>query len=529
MEFRPHSEGLCVVDFGSQYTQLIARKLREQQIYCECVLPSQSKPQFGFRVCGVILSGGPDTVFHENAQTLPSWVIDLKVPILGICYGMQLLVEYFGGRVVSGDQREYGPAQISRAAEFSVAPHQHASHSQWLWPGFDQPHQVWMSHGDHIESLPEGFVVIARSDRAVAACVSLDESCFIMGLQYHPEVHHTSHGSEFLAHYAQSICQVKIPWRPSSMISSLRESLIKQMNTASKDILVACSGGVDSTVTLVLLTQIFGKDRVKGVFINTGLLRLDDMRNIRAIGSDLQVDVEVLSKEDLFYQRLKGHDNPEQKRKIIGATFIDVFAEYSETHKDRFSHLAQGTLYSDVVESGGGSKRVIKTHHNVGGLPEVVPFELIEPLRYLFKDEVRALGQELGIADEILYQHPFPGPGLGVRIVGEVDVEKVKILQQSDKIFIDYLKQHDLYHQIWQAFCILLPVRSVGVMGDNRTYEWALSLRAVTSSDAMTAQVADLSMTQLSAVAEQIISSVSGINRVLYDVTTKPPATIEWE
>ena len=522
-----HKEGLCVVDFGSQYTHLIARKLREHQIYCECVSPVEQQPQFGYKVSGVILSGGPDSVAQGGARVLPPWVMSLQVPVLGICYGMQLLVEYFGGEVGSGQQREYGATQIASVDNTELS----LGHGITVWKGFKHPHQVWMSHGDHIITLPQGFVVVARSARAIAACMG--EHGRVIGLQYHPEVEHTHRGADFLAYFARQVCEIASEWQPSSMLAALRADLTDQLNEDDNlgRILVACSGGVDSTVTLVLLTQIFGKQRVHGVFVNTGLLRIHDLERMEILGTELDVSLEVIPAEDVFYQRLKEQADPEAKRRIIGATFIDVFSDYSQSHQDAYGWLAQGTLYSDVIESGGGgaNPRLIKTHHNVGGLPEVVPFKILEPLRALFKDEVRQLGQELGIPHAMLWQHPFPGPGLGVRIVGAVDAVKVKLLQQADKIYIDYLIEHQLYDQIWQAFCVLLPVKSVGVMGDRRTYEWVVSLRAITSTDAMTAQVADISIKHLSQVAERIVAAVSGINRVLYDVTTKPPATIEWE
>lgn len=522
-------DGLWVVDFGSQYTHLIARKLREQQVYCECVPPTAERPRADFKVRGVILSGGPDTVSAGDARALPAWVLALQVPVLGICYGMQLLVKHFGGHVGSGEQREYGAAQITgvEAAECSGDLPDNFE----MWSGFKRSHQVWMSHGDHIERLPAGMSVVARSDRAIAACVG--ERGRIFGLQYHPEVEHTQNGAEFLAYFARQVSGVGERWQPSSMLTALRHSLTKQVQPSHKSqrILVACSGGVDSTVALVLLTQIFGQKWVKGVLVNTGLLRLDDLERMQTLGLELGVSLEVVDAEAEFYQRLKGVTHPEAKRKVIGATFIDVFKAYSQAHQDSYGYLAQGTLYSDVIESGGGGvhPRLIKTHHNVGGLPEQVPFEIIEPLRSLFKDEVRKLGAELGIPGAILWQHPFPGPGLGVRIAGEVDAAKVKMLQQADKIYVDYLHEHHMYEQIWQAFCVLLPVKSVGVMGDQRTYEWVISLRAITSTDAMTAQVAEIPMRHLTQVAARIVAGVSGVNRVLYDVTTKPPATIEWE
>ncbi|MCY4379967.1 MAG: glutamine-hydrolyzing GMP synthase [Proteobacteria bacterium] len=532
---RPHDEGLCVVDFGSQYTRLIARKLRENHIYCEIFPPSKDSPRFSYTIKGVVLSGGPDSVASDLASPLPSWVLNLGVPVLGICYGMQLLVKHFGGVIHSGVSREYGRASITYENRFMVDNLVTAnSPVARIWQGLSQNHTVWMSHGDHIAQLPPvsvqsgGFEVVGRTARTIAACASCDGK--VIGLQYHPEVKHTEGGSQLLSNFARHVCGVASLWQPNSMLDTLTKALQAQVLSGEK-ILVACSGGVDSTVTLVLLTQIFGKDRVQGVFVNTGLLRLDDAHKMAKIAEELCLSVHQIPAESLFYQKLAGVSHPEEKRKIIGATFVDVFTQFALERKTQFSYLAQGTLYSDVIESGDGGTgpQVIKTHHNVGGLPERLPFKILEPLRFLFKDEVRMLGAELGIDREILWQHPFPGPGLGVRIAGEVTEQRVKILQQADQIYIDFLKEKNIYHEIWQAFCVLLPVKSVGVMGDERTYEWVVSLRAVNSTDAMTAMVANIQMADLTTVAEKIISTVQGVNRVLYDITTKPPATIEWE
>ena len=517
---RAHHEGLLILDYGSQYTLLIARKLRELQVYCEILPPRDIVPELSFSLKGVILSGGPDTVLEEGCRDLPAWVIEAGVPVLGICYGLQLLVRYFGGQIRSGTSREYGRASL-HLSEKSLSQ---------LWKGLPSSHVVWMSHGDDIAELPTSgftFEVMARTERSIAAVACLEAPYF--GLQYHPEVEHTEYGKELLRNFSQDICSLREPWNSENLRLSLIASL-RDLLPAGR-VLVACSGGVDSTVALVLLSEALGADRVQGVLVDTGLLRLDEARKIGERLSSMGVFLDVLSREELFYTRLAGVSAPEEKRKVIGAAFVDVFAEYAQEHRDDFKYLAQGTLYSDVIESGGGgaSPQVIKTHHNVGGLPDVVPFEIVEPLRFLFKDEVRILGQELGIPKEVLWQHPFPGPGLGVRMPGEIDKKRVEILQKADAIFIDALHEKGHYYDVWQAFAVLLPVKSVGVMGDGRSYDEVLSLRAVCATDAMTAHVAPLPLEFLSEVAEKIVAAVPGVNRVLYDITTKPPATIEWE
>lgn len=529
---KPHNEGILILDYGSQYTLLIARKLREARVYCEIVPPTEVPIEHLFNVRGIILSGGPDSVDEEGSRSLPSWVIDARVPLLGICYGLQLLVRHFGGTIRSGTSREYGRAPLT------VLPRSTSESSELvddmpadLWEGLPNDHEVWMSHGDDIAHLPargsRTFEVRARTPRSVAGIACLQAPYY--GLQYHPEVHHTDYGSALLARFVEVVCGLTEPWDGAHLLSSLVQSL--KDNLPQGRVLVACSGGVDSTVAFVLLNRALGADRVKGVLIDTGLLRFDEARRITKMLSPLGVSLDVLQRSELFYERLGDVSDPEEKRKIIGATFVDVFGEYAREHKDDFEYLAQGTLYSDVIESGGGgsSPQVIKTHHNVGGLPDQVPFEIVEPLRYLFKDEVRALGAEMGIDNKILWQHPFPGPGLGVRIPGAIDAQRVRVLQKADAIYIAALHEWGLYEKVWQAFAVLLPVRSVGVMGDGRTYEEVVSLRAVDATDAMTAQVAQLPHDFLTQVAEKIVSSVQGVNRVLYDITTKPPATIEWE
>jgi len=520
-EGRPHHEGLLVIDFGSQYTLLIARRLREQQVYCEVISREDAShgPPEGFLLKGIILSGGPDTANDTHSRSLPSWVMTSSVPVLGICYGLQLMVRHFGGTLRSLCAREYGRSHLTLedwVATSDLAP---------LWQNHPKEHVVWMSHGDDIDKMPDDFEIMARTQRSVAAIVSKNRR--FMALQYHPEVEHTHLGSQWLKNFVQHMCGITAPWNAGSLLTELLASILQHVKTGK--VCVACSGGVDSTVTLSLLTRALGADRVQGLFVNTGLLRWKEAERIQKTLAEIGMNIKVIAAQKTFFDALKGMSDPEQKRKVIGATFVDVFADYADHHQEDYTYLAQGTLYSDVIESGGSVGETIKSHHNVGGLPDKVPFKIIEPLRYLFKDEVRALGKELGIPDHVLWQHPFPGPGLGVRIPGEISAEKVMMLQQADHIFISALKEKGYYDEVWQAFAVHLPVKSVGVMGDGRTYEWVVSLRAVLASDAMTAEVAPLPMSFLTEVAANIVSSVPGINRVLYDITTKPPATIEWE
>lgn len=522
---RPVNKGLLVLDYGSQYTLLIARRLREIGVYAEVIDGTADAPPSEFHFYGVILSGGPDSAHEVSARALPSWVLNCNKPILGICYGMQLIAQRFGGKLRSGTSREYG--------QTSVNLKQSADWPAWLSPYkvLESNQDVWMSHGDDIENLPEAFVEIASTKDKVVA-IHAHSELPILGLQFHPEVQHTPNGSKILSIFASDICKAEINWSPDDVLDATLQQIRDTVGPGHGKVLMAVSGGVDSTVAISLMSKALGKNRVQGVFIDHGLLRQDEAswvsEKIRALG----VNLETLDCSENFFAAIEGIDDPEEKRKIIGRQFIHEFEAYAAARKnENFTHLGQGTLYPDVIESAGhgaGSK-VIKSHHNVGGLPETLNLQLAEPFRYLFKDEVRLIGDRLGIPAELVHRHPFPGPGLAIRILGCIDPEKVTILQKADAIFVDRLKKDGYYDKVWQAFAVLLPVKTVGVMGDNRTYQWTLALRAVTASDGMTAGVGDLPMHFLVSVGDDIVRKVDGINRVVYDITTKPPATIEWE
>jgi GMP synthase (glutamine-hydrolysing) len=516
---RPVDHGILVLDYGSQYTLLITRRLREIGAYSEIIDGRVTQPPKGFKVKGVILSGGPDSVYEAGSRSLPDWVMALGVPVLGICYGMQLLVEDSGGSVRAATKREYGKAVMTSKKTSSPA-------GQLFDPGTVQT--VWMSHGDDIAKIPAQYELAAETDGHVVAAIT-HKTLPVVGLQYHPEVAHSEKGSELLRRFAKDLCQMPLDWDGKARVEALSAHI--RDTVGSGHVLVACSGGVDSTVTAALLQKALGPSRVTAVFCDTGLLRQNEVEwvseKLKLLGLK---HIEVLKSAPRFFEALKGVTDPEDKRKLIGRLFIEEFEAYAKDHKE-FTHLAQGTLYPDVIESAGhgAGAKVIKSHHNVGGLPERLALKLVEPFRWLFKDEVRTIGLELGLPEELIHRHPFPGPGLAVRILGEVTPDCVKILQAADDIFISSLKEDGLYHVPWQAFAVLLPVKSVGVMGDNRTYQQTIALRAVTSSDGMTAGVAELPLSFLTKVSDRIVRNVQGINRVVYDVTTKPPATIEWE
>ncbi len=517
---RPVNEGIVILDYGSQYTLLIARRLRELGVYSEIIDGMSQTPPKDFCSLGIILSGGPDTVTDEGARTMPGWVLESKLPVLGICYGMQLMAGVSGGKLRSGTKREYGRATL--LLDLSKAPPYTKAFQQ-----LQKTQTVWMSHGDDVEDSSGVFEVLGRTEDGVMAVIAHKERPWI-GLQFHPEVQHSEQGAELLKAFISGICKAPQNWDAGCMLSS-SAAKIKE-NVGSGKVLMAVSGGVDSTVAAALLTHALGPDQVHAVFVDHGLLRKNEVSWVSEQLKSLRVQLTVLDKRDEFYNALKGVTDPEQKRKIIGRKFIEVFEDFSKQHSG-FTHLGQGTLYPDVIESAGhgSGAKVIKSHHNVGGLPEKLHLQLVEPFRYLFKDEVRSIGRQLGIAAQLIDRHPFPGPGLAVRILGEIDAEKVRILQEADDIFIRRLREGELYHAVWQAFAVLLPVKSVGVMGDNRTYQWTCALRAVTASDGMTAGVGDLPMSFLVSVSDEIVRQVNGINRVVYDITTKPPATIEWE
>ncbi len=510
----PTFDTVVVLDFGSQYTQLIARRIREARVR-SVVLPfsTSAADVAALGPKGIVLSGGPSSVYDENAPRGDEGVFDLGIPVLGLCYGMQLMALRFGGEVGRAPGREYGSAVVDVSGGR-------------LLSALGPTETVWMSHGDHVETVPEGFAVTARTSNAPVAAFE-DPVRGLYGLQFHPEVQHTEHGSEMLESFLYDACGCTPRWT----MASFRESAVARIRETVTDgiVLGGLSGGVDSTVAAVLIREAVG-ERFRGVFVDTGLLRKDEGRHVLASFRHLGLPVTGVDAADLFFAALAGVTDPERKRKIIGGLFIDAFTANAKA-VDGAAWLAQGTLYPDVIESVSihGPSAVIKTHHNVGGLPEKLGFKLIEPLRELFKDEVRRLGEELGIPREMLYRHPFPGPGLAVRIPGEITRERVRILQEADAIFIEELRASGDYDRTAQAFAVLLPVQSVGVMGDGRTYENVAALRAVTTVDYMTADWARLPHDLLDRVARRIVGEVRGVNRVVYDITSKPPATIEWE
>ena len=511
-------ELILILDFGSQYTQLIARRVREQGVYCEIVPFHYSLEKILERnPKGVILSGGPNSVYEEDApQVDADFYGKIDAPILGICYGMQLLAKDLKGEVSPSDVREYGHAKLKVL-----------SGETELFAELPFELDVWMSHGDHVTSLPGGFRQTATTGEVVTAMENKDEQ--IYAVQFHPEVAHTPLGKEVLRNFLFNICECKGDWTSAQFITEEVEKICQIVGENDR-VVCGLSGGVDSTVAAVLVQQAIG-DRQTCIFVNNGLLRAGEFEETLQIYKDnLHLNVIGVDASAQFYEVLKNVTDPELKRKAIGAKFIDVF-DAEATKIGGVKYLVQGTLYPDVIESVSlrGSSVTIKSHHNVGGLPEKMNLKLIEPLRELFKDEVRLIGKDLGIPDEILQRHPFPGPGLGVRILGDITPEKVNLLQKADKIFIEELHSFDLYKEVWQAFAVLLPIQSVGVQGDFRTYEKTIALRAVTSTDGMTADWARLPHEFLQAVSSRITSEVRGINRVVYDISSKPPSTIEWE
>jgi GMP synthase (glutamine-hydrolysing) len=511
-------ELILILDFGSQYTQLIARRVREQGVYCEIHPFHLSAEEIAARKPkGVILSGGPSSVTDDDAPRVEAGFYDsVNAPILGICYGMQLVAADLGGAIEPAARREYGHAKATVL-----------SGPTRLFSGMPFELDVWMSHGDHVTALPDGFQQTATTGDVVTAIES--DARGIYCVQFHPEVAHTPLGKEVLRNFLFNICGCRGDWTPASFI---KEEIEKIRSIVGPDDRVVCglSGGVDSTVAAVLVHEAIG-DRQTCIFVNNGLLRYREFEDtLKAYNDNLHLNVRGVDASQQFYDVLAGVTDPEQKRKAIGGKFIDVFdAEAQKIGDVRW--LVQGTLYPDVIESVSlrGASVTIKTHHNVGGLPEKMNLKLIEPLRELFKDEVRAIGRDLGIPEMILERHPFPGPGLGVRILGEITPDKVELLQKADRIFIEELHSWGTYKDVWQAFAVLLPIHSVGVMGDFRTYEQAVALRAVTSTDGMTADWARLPHDFLAAVSSRITSEVRGINRVVYDISSKPPSTIEWE
>lgn len=506
-------EKIIILDFGSQYTQLIGRRIRELNVYCE-IHPYNHFPEPDESVKGVILSGSPYSVRDKDAPHPDLTQIKGKVPVLGICYGAQYLSHFYGGEVASSDSREYGRAKLGFIDAGNSLFNQIPRHSQ-----------VWMSHGDSIVRLPHDFRVIASTEDVEYAAFKI-EGENTWGIQFHPEVYHTTHGLQLLSNFL-SICACSQNWTPASFIETTVHQLQEQLG--NDKVVLGLSGGVDSSVAGLLLHRAIGK-QLTCIFVDHGLLRKDEFRQVLSSYEDMGLNVIGVDAREKFWDDLKGINDPEQKRKIIGRDFIEVFDAEAHKIKD-VKWLAQGTIYPDVIESVSvnGPSATIKSHHNVGGLPERMNLKIVEPLRSLFKDEVRRVGKALGLKEELIGRHPFPGPGLAIRILGDVTPEKVALLQEADALFIQGLKDWGLYDHIWQAGVILLPVQSVGVMGDERTYENCVVLRAVTSTDAMTADWAHLPYDFLAKISNEIINKVKGINRVVYDVSSKPPATIEWE
>ncbi len=504
---------ILILDFGSQVTQLIGRRLREMNVYCE-IYPFNKFPAPDASVKGVILSGSPCSVRDKNAPQVDLSTIKGKLPLLGICYGAQYIAHKYGGKVEASDTREYGRAMLKKVVD---SP---------LLKGVSPVTQVWMSHGDTISALPENAQVIASTDDVENAAYQFaGEATY--AVQFHPEVYHTDEGAKILANFAQGICGCEASWTPASFIESTVEALQKQIGTDK--VILGLSGGVDSTVAAVLLDKAIGP-QLTCIFVNNGLLRKNEFEDVLASYKDMGLNVIGADASADFLKALKGVEEPEAKRKAIGRVFVETFDKYARRIEGA-RWLAQGTIYPDVIESAGidGIASKIKSHHNVGGLPEKMNLKVVEPLRMLFKDEVRRVGRALGIKEELIGRHPFPGPGLGIRVIGEVTKEKLDTLREADDIFIKALRKAGLYDKIWQAGVILLPVRSVGVMGDERTYENPVALRAVVSTDAMTADWYPFQPEFLRDVSNEIIRKVRGVNRVVYDISSKPPATIEWE
>jgi GMP synthase (glutamine-hydrolysing) len=565
------TQKILILDFGSQYTQLIARAVREANVYCE-IVPYSKPVNYDEGLVGVILSGSPFSVNDEKAPLVDIAAINEKLPVLGICYGAQLTSKLYGGRVEKSEKREYGRAFLTHST------------ADPIFEGVSERTQVWMSHADTILAMPEGFELLATTDNIPIAAFKkayptppkegllkadfADEIYLdinegqttqienlpdsktdqisdiihpapalpagrsyirhpLYGLQFHPEVYHSTEGKTILKNFLYTICGAKGDWTAANFVSETVEKLKQQIG--DKKVIMALSGGVDSTVAATLISRAIGKN-LFGIFVDNGVLRKGEFEQVLETYKQLDLNVTGIDAREHFYTKLAGKVDPEEKRKIIGGTFIEIFDQ--EGHKlEGIEMLGQGTIYPDVIESMSvhGPSQTIKSHHNVGGLPDFMKLGLVEPLRTLFKDEVRRVGLELGIPHNLLYRHPFPGPGLAIRILGEITEEKVLLLQQADAIFINGLKEYDLYDKVWQAGAILLPVKSVGVMGDERTYEFTIALRAVTSVDGMTADWAHLPYEFLAHISNEIINNVKGINRVVYDISSKPPATIEWE
>lgn len=514
------NSAIWIVDFGSQYTQLITRKFRELGFTSEIITVEEASERLKTqKPKALVLSGGPQSVF-EDTTDYSTFLNDHSLPILGICYGMQILGQFFGGKVEKGIQGEYGLATVKTLLGVTV-------------PGFPNKANVWMSHSDHVSELPKDFKLIFQSENGLTAGIK-HITRPILGLQFHPEVHHTVHGIDILSYFLNDIAKLQTDWSSKTMLETSLES-VKYVKGSK--VLCAFSGGVDSLVAATLTQRVIGED-LYCFFVDNGLLRPQDHHHIKLLKEKTTLNIEIIDASELFLHALQGQKDPEQKRKTIGKTFIEVFEkkvhEFEASHGIKFDYLLQGTLYPDVIESlsphkKGGKSATIKSHHNVGGLPERMHLKLLEPLRFLFKDEVRLMGMELGLAHEWVYRHPFPGPGIGVRVLGELHPDSIRKVQESDQILFEELKAHDLYSSTWQAFTVLLPVKTVGVKGDGRVFEEVIALRMVNSQDGMTASVTELPWSFLNKVSSRVCNEVKGVTRVVYDITSKPPGTIEWE
>ncbi len=516
---------ILIIDFGSQVTQLIARRIRELNVYSEIKNPDISLAEIQkINPKAIILSGGPESVYEANAPTIDKGIFDLNLPILGICYGQQLICHLLGGKVESSSERGFGKSILKIINTSDLLKR--------LNNIDDSCSQVWMSHGDHISKIPDNFEVIATAQSAPCAAIA-DKSRKIYGVQFHPEVEHSLDGRKLLENFVINISKAKQDW---TMGNFMEEQIAEiKAKVGNKKVICGLSGGVDSSVVAALIHKAIdnkNSQQLTCIFVDHGLLRKDEGKQVKEVFENhFKVNLIYIDAAELFLKNLKGISDPEAKRKIIGKTFIDIFDQEAAKIKDA-EFLAQGTLYPDVIESShpnSGKSHTIKSHHNVGGLPKDMKLKLLEPIRTLFKDEVRKLGTELGLTYQMISRHPFPGPGLAIRIPGEITKEKIKILQEADDIYLDEIRKFGLYDKIWQAFCVLLPVKTVGVMGDGRTYEYVLALRAVTSIDGMTADIYPFSYEFLTSATNRIIGEVRGVNRVVYDVTSKPPGTIEWE
>ncbi len=508
---------ILIIDFGSQYNQLIARRVREHQVYCQLEPPEISLNEIrSLRPEGIILSGGPASIYQARSPRVDKGIFDLGIPILGICYGLQFMVDALGGEVIRSEKREYGFAELTIRKQ------------EALFASVEKTTRCWMSHGDRIGRLPEGFTITASTENTEAAAAE-DAKRRLYGLQFHPEVVHTVHGKKILENFLFDVCRCEKSW---TMNAFVRDAVAEIRTTVGdKRVVLGISGGVDSSVAAVLLHRAIGR-QLTCVFVDNGLLRLNEANKVRMLfAKHLKMDVRFARARKEFLAGLKGITNPEMKRKIIGRIFIDVFEREARKVKGS-DFLGQGTLYPDLIESRsafGGPSAVIKSHHNVGGLPKKMKLKLVEPLKHLFKDEVRLLGKELGLSDDVVWRHPFPGPGLAVRIIGAVTEKRLAILRSADAVLMEEIRAGNYYRKLWQSFAVLLPIKSVGIMGDQRTYENVIVIRAVTSEDAMTADWARLPHDLLSRVSNRIINEVRGVNRVVYDISSKPPSTIEWE